>query len=297
MSCSVSDLLAVLDQFEVPDQWNEIVALAGEPADVSRLAASDVSSSIVIENFEPTSRRREERAMSRKLVLGVAAAAVLVVVIALVLRPSDDDKPPAPVEQPAPTTSLEQPAPTTTVTPSESTANAELSPMVEAYNAGRLDEYMAYFARTATFYGCCPWVEHRAASAAFMAASDQWTLTGCTRTTDANRVTCDSAHRDDFHGAGGLVLTEHLEFQFDTEGLITSYRPLDDDDTYADYHTFGQAFAAWLLETHPDVSRNYRSFLYDIGPLSRMPTAAKVPTALEYVDEFVTQSGDYPVAA
>jgi hypothetical protein len=287
VSRSVSDLLAVLDQFEVPDQWNEIVGLAGEPADASRLAASDASPSIVIETSEPTSRRREERAMSRKLVLGVAAAAVLVVVIALVLRPSDDDKPPAPVEQPAPTT---------TVTPSESTANADLSPMVEAYNAGRLDEYMAYFARTATFYGCCPWVEHRAASAAFMAANDQWTLTGCTRTTDANTVTCDSAHRDDFHGTGGLVLTEHLEFQFDTEGLITSYRPLDDDDTYADYHTFGQAFAAWLLDTHPDVSRNYGSFLYDIGPLSRMPTAAKVPTALEYVDEFVTQSGDYPVA-
>jgi hypothetical protein len=246
------------------------------------------STTVTLIDTEPTSTQPEGR--RRWPIIAVAAAAVVAIVVgAVVLAARDDSNYQVPA---GPPTTVAQPT-TISQRPVDVTANADLSPMVEAYNAGRLDDFMMFFAPTATFYDCCTKVEHRAASAAFMAANDRWTLSGCTGT-NANTVTCDSVRRDDFHGAAGLVLTEHLEFEFDTRGLITSYGT-EPDVLLSDYYAFDRAFAAWLLDTHPEVARNYYTFLYAIGPLSKMPVAAKVPTALEYVDEFLAQPGNHPV--
>jgi hypothetical protein len=246
------------------------------------------STTVALVDSERTPTQPEGR--HRWPLVAVAAAVVAIVAGAFVITARDDSSDQVPA---GPPTTVAQP--TTISQPVEVTANADLSPMVEAYNAGRLDDYMMFFAPTSTFYGCCPKVEHRAASAAFMAANDRWILTGCTGT-NANTVTCDSARRDDFHGAGGLELTEHLEFKFDTRGLITSYGT-EPDVVLSDYYAFDRAFAAWLLDTHPEAARNYYTFLYDIGPLSKMPVAAKVPTALEYVDEFLAHPGNHAVEA
>jgi hypothetical protein len=274
---SVIDLLAVIDEFEAPDQWNEIVARVDERTDIS-LVASPGLASLEVELFEPMNREREERTMSRIFIVVVAAAAVLIgVMVALLLRPSDDKESPVIVDRPAPTTTERR---------SDSNASVEAAlAMVDAYNAGRLDEFMSFFSPSATFYGGRPREEQRAAAAAFMAAQDQWTLTDCAPSA-TNTVTCASTRRDDFHGAAGLVLTEDLQFVFDTDGRIFAYGT-HRDVVYADYLIFGQKFLSWLRTAHPDVAVSYDSFLSEGDVLSAMPTAEDMPTALEFVNEFV----------
>lgn len=53
---------------------------------------------------------------------------------------------------------------------------------------------------------------------------------------------------------------------------------------------FLQGYHDWLADTHPDVAANV-----DYEWRNVVPAAESVPTALEYVDEFVNQSDQYPL--
>jgi hypothetical protein len=298
MSRSVTDLLAVLDEFEAPDQWDEIVANASERAHIQPTTSFDSPTEVVIEMSEPMNVHREKRNMSIKLIVGAAAAAVLIVVLALVVRTQDEKEPPAPADQTTPSGTLAPApsvAPTTAATLSPKHPHLDaVSAMMDAFNSGHLDSFMTYFEPSAIVYGGTRMGEFRATAEAFMAAHEQWTLSGCA-TSGTNTVTCASSRRDDFHGAGGLVVTEDLEFEFNPDGRVVDFGS-EPDAEFADYLAFDQRFVTWLAVAHPDVAAYYAPFLYDAGPMSRMPYAPDVPIALEYVDEFVAQSDDYPIA-
>lgn len=115
-------------------------------------------------------------------------------------------------------------------------------------------------------------------------------------------VTCSIFVEDDFHGAGGLTSNGIATFYFDGSGLITDMGSTTYEDTNGnccpEWAAFSDAFHRWLQDAHPDVYA-------EIGPKAGTPlwylpgfasgNADHMLVALQYVDEFVAQSDDYPL--
>jgi hypothetical protein len=107
MSRSVTDLLAVLDEFEAPDQWDEIVANASQRVLRGQADAMQVpephpgSATVALLDSERTPTQPEGR--HRWPIIAVAAALVAITVVGLVLVVGDDQTTKVPADQPAPT--------------------------------------------------------------------------------------------------------------------------------------------------------------------------------------------------
>lgn len=192
-------------------------------------------------------------------------------------------------------------APTTTSTtidPAQWLADrvAKIDAMVTDFNSGDFDAWRGHFIAEGpnifakTVYDDDSDLEWERS---LMAANEVWTVTGqCTQVGTVN-VSCPFSKKNEFHGPAGIDITvPGLIFTFDEDLQIsrvwTSYWEVAQDPD-----VFNAAFDAWLAEAHPDV---YASF----GPRAQgssdgLPNPDDMPTALEYVAEFIQQSDEYPI--
>ncbi len=165
-----------------------------------------------------------------------------------------------------------------------------------AYSSGDMEAWVSYYAENAPIYNGNFLVGPRMTSTqtwfrSFMVANDQWTITGDCEEAGSDAVTCPMLRRDDFHGAGGLEAEGSITFTFDEDDRITSFSmsPAPERVLQAQYTPFDQAFDAWLEQAYPEVHAGFGVPVFTI-----QPNADDMPTALEYVDEFVAQSDEYP---
>jgi len=103
-----------------------------------------------------------------------------------------------------------------------------------------------------------------------------------------SRFRCVTLDYDDFHGAGGLNPFEnHTTFTVNEAGVIS-----DVTTSLVDFPAisgFNLRFMSWLTEAHPEQAAQMSL------PPSDNFNAEAARIALQYVDEFVAQSDDYPI--
>ena len=159
--------------------------------------------------------------------------------------------------------------------------------MLAAYNQARSDDWRASFLGPPELgNGLGPNAE-----ASFMAAAGRWELIGpCV--TEPEVVICPTHRSDAFYGVGGFDHDARFVFFFapHTDDLI-GYEVAEDagpSDWFDGHGAFELAFIEWLERAHPDVSVSR-------GPDWIGIATADMPTALQYVAEFVAQSDVYPI--
>lgn len=103
--------------------------------------------------------------------------------------------------------------------------------------------------------------------------------------TRANRVLCRTPTTNDYHGSGGFEpeVTWMITFNEKSEVIDLHQLALQAQKLTE----FNEAFSAWLVDTYPDLASAGFSPTAD-------PDAARI--AIQYVDEFVAQSDDYPIS-
>lgn len=126
---------------------------------------------------------------------------------------------------------------------------------------------------------------------AHMAANDVWTITGeCTDT--LAYVSCPMTLVNEFYGPAGIFFTVpsmHLSFNADEELVGIGAQVWEIAGDTAEY---ADAFDAWLAEAYPDVHASFGPRVEGEGAL---PNPEDMPTAIQYVEEFLAQSDVYPV--
>ena len=170
---------------------------------------------------------------------------------------------------------------------------------IETWNTG---DFAAWEALFAADHG-----EDLIFSEALMKGGRQIALTGeCVPTSieaGETYIDCLVSVDDDFHGAGNVTDSGVMTFRFGNDGLLlgTSDTLWEDDSGNKDdpeWAEFNFAFNTWLAGAYPEVFAM-------IGPEENVPMwylpgyASGNPDdmliALQYVDEFVTQSDRYPL--
>lgn len=127
-----------------------------------------------------------------------------------------------------------------------------------------------------------------------MAANEQLTvIEPCEVTgTDPTVVECVIAEVNDWHGKAGITHDVVTEFELNDEMLITSWN--FGYGCCEDEFAFNRAFWFWLSVAHADVAPLIRPVDGESFPgFERDPEHMAV--AIQYVDEFLAQSDEYPV--
>lgn len=127
-----------------------------------------------------------------------------------------------------------------------------------------------------------------------MAANEQLSVIGeCEASSSVPIVVdCLISESNDWHGKAGITHDVETEFQLNDELLISSWT--FDYGCCADEFAFNSAFASWMSEAHAEVFFDIRAMERSSFPgYQRDP--AHMAAAVEYVDEFLAQSEDYPV--
>jgi hypothetical protein len=172
---------------------------------------------------------------------------------------------------------------------------ALIGEQARVYSEGDFDRWVSYYTGDATLWnGFSP--EGPDLEVLFpvsVAANERWMITGLCQARHGNEVTCPMRQSDDLHGPAGLALDAVFTFTFNEEDKITAVR-LDTGlpTHFAQWNTFDVRFVRWLEAAHPEVELVTVVQANDSGV---MMTAESVVAALQYVDEFVDQSDDYPV--
>jgi len=103
----------------------------------------------------------------------------------------------------------------------------------------------------------------------------------------SNSVDCHASFEDDFHGPAGLTLEGIEHYYFDENGKIKSVSmSVDGQNPYISMET---AMGEWMRNNYPEIYAQIVEL--DYWEDERMATM------LEYVDEFVVASGEYPSKA
>ena len=121
-------------------------------------------------------------------------------------------------------------------------------------------------------------------------------------------VECESTDTDDYYGAGGVVESGTTTFLVTVGHKISSRDTVSSEEDVpweaTELGMFNLAFWSWLMDAHPAV-------FDEIGPvpanlyslpglddlfLSDRHQPDEMLVALDYVDEFVAQSGVYPIS-
>lgn len=188
-------------------------------------------------------------------------------------------------------------APTTTLSQAEVFADrvATIEAMVADFNSGDFDAWRAHFiAERPNIFASIVKndMEDLEWQRSFMAANEVWTITGECTNVGTVRVSCPFSKENEFHGPAGIAITvPRLTFSFD-EDLQISEMSTEYWEVAQDPAVFNAAFDAWLAETHPEV---YESFGPRVEGEEGLPNPDDMPTALEYIAEFIEQSDEYPV--
>ena len=100
------------------------------------------------------------------------------------------------------------------------------------------------------------------------------------------RYSCHSTQTDAFHDPAGMVLAEITEWIV-ADGVIfaASGKDAGQVDGFDTWNRFMRRYLVWLEAEHTDVWAELE--LIDNLPFSIYPAAVSIPTALEYIDEFV----------
>lgn len=136
-----------------------------------------------------------------------------------------------------------------------------------------------------------------------MNANQQWEVIEACRVTGQNDagatvVRCLIINTDDFWGVGEIYEPRELQFPVNSHGEITTDDGVTNANTFRSSrrNSFNYDFHLWLSVTHPDVYDEM-----DTGSISRSGPgfATQNPDhmliAVDYVQEFVAQSDDYPL--
>lgn len=220
--------------------------------------------------------------------LAGAATVIIAIVVGVALFGGNDE--------PDVTNDGPQPSPTETTTPAEAALPevAVVMSSYEAMNNGDIDGYLALFTEEAAAR------ERREFLQVLVNMNQQSELAEPCRLIEPTpageaRVACTATLSDDFHGPGGLTATVAETFVVTDTGEI-SLR-FTTEENFDGILEFNLAFGEWLMVAYPEVHA-------DIAPLEagRIPGAGELDdepddmlVALEYVDEFVAQSDDYPI--
>ena len=106
---------------------------------------------------------------------------------------------------------------------------------------------------------------------------------------------CEVIETNSFWSSGGLRLPATYMWVVDEEGVVA----VSSREDFSQVNEFDEAFGKWLEETHPEVAADIipldpAYFPPEVGhDLWSHPESA--PTALDYAEEFVAQSDDYPI--
>jgi hypothetical protein len=137
-----------------------------------------------------------------------------------------------------------------------------------------------------TFYAMDWWV----------AAHGKWRVNlPCDVTAEADGVTnfvCTVEQTSDWHDAAGLSGATVMTFTLNSDQQLIW---ISNGGFAENEFAFNAHFHQWLAETHPDVYEQVNPQTPSSFPgYMRLPSSMTL--ALEYVDEFVAQSDDYPVS-
>ena len=246
-----------------------------------------------------------EKQGSRRRVNGIAwglTVFILIMAVGVVFILNTGNETPAPPAQPGTTTpdpvqtTVPQP-PETTLDPASLEAKVVVvEAMVAARNSGDYEAWRSSFITRFPFiFGSqvtdeaeLEWQHSQ------MAANDVWTITGECRLTGASTgITCPMELRNEFHGPAGLYfVVPEMRLMFNGAGELTGVTA-DDYEIAGDPAEYNAAFDAWLAEAHPEV---HASFGPRVEGENGLPNPEDMPTALEYVDEFIAQSDIYPLS-
>ena len=158
------------------------------------------------------------------------------------------------------------------------------------HNSGDVEGFLSRFAPDVSVLGAPP-QDAPAIFGALMAAGSEYTLSGCA-TAGTNvaglLVRCSAETSSLLSRSGGVVVTGALTMTVGPHGVI---RDMTTAVGFGPAFAFGEAFNAWLAETHPDVHAGIEWIF------PSLPAAGSVGTALEFVDEFVAASDRYPLSS
>jgi hypothetical protein len=102
---------------------------------------------------------------------------------------------------------------------------------------------------------------------------------------------CDMLERTDFHAVGGFgPWNDRMTVKINEAGIITQTSH-QTNTAVNGIAVFNRSFRSWLADAHPDEAEKMNVLM---GPNF---TAEDALIALQYVEEFVAQSEDYPVEA
>lgn len=209
----------------------------------------------------------QEKKEYRGLLVAAATFAVIVVVAGIglmVANQSDED---------------------TTVAP-ESVVMANY----EAFNNGDYDGYLATF--TDELAQELPRVEGWRVDNEQIEVVEPCRVVETSPTGDT-AVECSTTRSNDYHGPAGIIENVTETFVVNADGKISSVEN-DGPCCIAQWQAFNQGFWQWLEVAYPEVFEEIRPIDFDSFPgWQRDP--ADMLIAIQYVDEFVAQSADYPI--
>jgi hypothetical protein len=220
------------------------------------------------------------RTRSWRWVVAAAAAAAVALVGWLLLPGADDEVAPIGLTGASP-------------------AVATVEAAIEAYNAGDLEGLVAFAAPGEGMV--VDWVlGPEGFVEAKMAAGARFILDEpCRDGASAGAVVCSGTDTNRYWAAAGIDRPGQYVLIVEDGAIVSSSFA---DAELSEPDVFGNAFLSWLEATYPEVVEGLPAYDGEAPGESRIsfsssgvPIAAAMPTALEYVDEFVAQSPDYPI--
>jgi len=227
----------------------------------------------------------------------IAPMVGMILVVAACGSSEDDASPATTVPPPAPTTTTATTeAPTTTVPPtttklSDDAAVAVVVSAIEAKNNFDFDGWLAAF-EGGKRQGIPLFAER-----ILMNADERWEIIEPCQATGAfgsggTIVECLIRDTTSFWGVGGFSDTKRQRNTVNSDGLITNSNHFGS----AGKNAFNRAFHQWLSDTYPDVYEEVDpGFISSNGPGFDARNPDHMLVAVEYVEEFVAQSENYPL--
>ncbi len=206
-----------------------------------------------------------------------------------------------PNSEPSPVGALADPATGTTV-PVTTTSEAQFAErvtsfesMVEVYNSGDFEAWRSLLVDNPSLFGArVESDEDWEAQRSWLAANEVWTITGeCGPAGNPQRILCPATLANDFMAPAGLRWTiPQLRILFSDDGQVVAI-DANHWEIAGDPEDYFEAFDSWLADAHPEV---HAAFGPRVDGWGLLPGAQDMPTALEYVDEFLAQSDVYPLS-
>lgn len=175
---------------------------------------------------------------------------------------------------------------------------ATIESMVAARNAGDFEAYRSYFSEEPTlFHSLAGSDQEWDGERSLMTAGEVWEFTGSCEIRGRSVIGCPVLATNDFMAPAGIRIgMPALLIGFDDEGAIRSIGA-NAWDVAGSPQAYIAAFDAWLEQAHPDVHASFGPRVGEVeSSWGEMPNPADMPTALEYVDEFLEHSDVYPLS-